>query len=355
MSPSVSDDSGVRRAAVLVAQLDPATADLLLGQLSDTQAARVRKAVMELDTVDSHEERKVAAAFKQAQLGSPTDDTASSEPPEDDALTQRPFEFLERTTPGALSRLLFREHPQTVAVVLAHLPVEMAADVIREWPDALQAEVLTRVARLDEMHPEALASLEQAVYSLLAGAAPPRQRGAAGVVAVESIVAQLGRRASASLLAQLARRDRELAQVIRVEHPVPANDVAGATVSEPASPGGSSPSVKSVGEPSRRGTCIDFEDLERLAEQDWARLIRAVDSQIMLLALAGAPPSLVESLEKLAAIPLARSLQKRLAALGPVGLEDMDQAQSAVSRVAAELIDAGEISPVTPQHFAAAI
>lgn len=355
MSSSARDDSGVRRAAVLVAQLDPATADLLLGQLSDTQAARVRKAVMELDAVDSHEERKVAAAFKQAQLGAPTDDTASSEPPEDDALTQRPFEFLERTTPGALSRLLFREHPQTVAVVLAHLPVEMAADVIREWPDALQAEVLARVARLDEMHPEALASLEQAVYSLLAGAAPPRQRGAAGVVAVESIVAQLGRSASASLLAQLARRDRELARVIRVEHSVPDNDMAGATASEPVPPGGPSALAVPAEKPSRPATRIDFEDLERLTERDWARLIRAVDSQMMLLALAGAPPSLVESLEQLAAIPLARSLQKRLAALGPVGLQDIDQAQSVVSRVAAELIDAGEIPPVTPPHFAAAI
>ena len=346
---------GIRQAAIVISQLDAETADLLLSQLPDSESEAIRRAVMVLDEVDADEEEQALTAFHQAHRAETTSSTssvASDLPPlvteeSGDAteFSDRPFEFLETTHPGSLSRLLYREHPQTVAVVLAHLPVDMAADVIRNWPHERQADVLTRMAHLDEMHPDALASLEQAVYAQLAGSPRPRRRGVAGVAVVESIVHQLvDKGTSPSLMRHLAKRDRELAHVLNTVPPETSDPLS---ARPPSSPLPRSP------EPLR--TPVDFADLESLSTHSWAKLLQAVDSSTMLLALAGAPAGLLEALERLAPPSLARGLHKRLAKLGPLALEDVDRAQQQVSDIVARLIESGEIPPVEPKHFAAAI
>ncbi len=371
MSELRGDKDRWRRVAVLVAGLDAATADLLLDQLSAEQAGRIRQAVMELGEVDSQEENRILDAFRVARNSVSRDKQETAPPatptsrgaskPAIDLSGERPFEFLEDATPATLSQLLYREHPQTVAVVLAHLPADVAAQVIRHWPDRLQADVLTRVAHLDEMHPQALASLEDAVYGLLAGSVRPRRARAAGVTAVESIVAELAPTTQTGLLAQIAQRDGELAQIIQATTDEQAGDIdlglAGAN-REGVTGDGVGHAVSealAMSEPVVRLPHVEFGDLEWLSATEWARLLKAVDSETMFLALAGAAPSLLEALMRLAPPPLARNLQKKLTRLGPLQLDDIDRAQACIAHSAAELILAGELEPLEPRHFAAAI
>src|SRR5262249_29673219 len=67
-----------------------------------------------------------------------------------------PFRFLHETSPRALGRLLEREHPQTIAVVVSHLPSDRAAEVLAGLPAELQIEVARRLVDLDETDPEIL-------------------------------------------------------------------------------------------------------------------------------------------------------------------------------------------------------
>ena len=64
------------------------------------------------------------------------------------------FASLERTDPQQLSKFILAEHPQTIALILAHLNTTNAAQLVGLLPDALRADVLTRMANLDEISPE---------------------------------------------------------------------------------------------------------------------------------------------------------------------------------------------------------
>ncbi len=72
-----------------------------------------------------------------------------------------PFEFLRRTDAGQILNVISNEHPQTVALILAYLPTETAAQVVSALPDDLQAEVAMRIALMDRTAPEVIREIER--------------------------------------------------------------------------------------------------------------------------------------------------------------------------------------------------
>ena len=66
----------------------------------------------------------------------------------------RAFTSLEKADPQQLSKFILSEHPQTIALVLAHVKPQQAAQLLNSLPDELRVEVLTRMASLDEISPE---------------------------------------------------------------------------------------------------------------------------------------------------------------------------------------------------------
>src|SRR5690606_39638627 len=77
-----------------------------------------------------------------------------------DVGTNNTLESLELVDTRTLANFLINEHPQTIALICAHLPVEKKVDVLRKLPEGLQAEVVLRVANLDFVSPELIAQLE---------------------------------------------------------------------------------------------------------------------------------------------------------------------------------------------------
>ena len=69
------------------------------------------------------------------------------------------FATLEKTDPQQLSKFILAEHPQTIALILAHLNATNAAQLVSLLPDALRADVLTRMANLDEISPEVITQI----------------------------------------------------------------------------------------------------------------------------------------------------------------------------------------------------
>ena len=343
MTDTVAQESQWRKAAVLVAGLDSAATDLLLEQLPDATARKIRQAVMEIESIDKQEQRAVWTQFQRACCNNKdTDDATFSsdhelEPGDGSSSLDSSFSFLEDALPASFGEILSREHPQIIAVVLAHLPPNTAAGVVERWPDSLQANVLSRVAHLDELQPDVLESLEKAVFAIFSSSLKPRQACAKGVTTVASIVSHLGTSHKPSLLARVAHHDTELAEALRGQPSLPAN------TGTPMPP---TPKIRVV---------IEFDDLERLTTASWAVLLQAVGADSMLLALAGARPGLVEALLRLATPKVARALQRRLAQIGPLTLEDIDRAQHFVAQTATELTVQGKMPVLTPRHFAAAV
>jgi flagellar motor switch protein FliG len=331
----------LRKAAILIATLDRQSADALLAHVSPRQAQRVRRAVVELGPIDSVEQDNVVAQFVRVgplmpegqPAGIELDDSLAAKlnlkslpalhsPRErkahDRASTaatgEAPFRFLHEAECDELVHLLKREHPQTIAVVLAHLTTQQAASLVSALDDELRAEVLRRLAYLDDADPDIVREVEREIESWLhrrvASRAPQ-----AGLGAVSQILNAAGNDIQRGVLSRWAREDCHLVERLsRRATPEPVH-------SRPAP------------------ASVSFDELASWTAEALAGLLAATQREVLVLALAGAKPRLVERVFAVLPADLAESISTELEQLGPTSLRDIELAQSELAALAAQLQD----------------
>ena len=223
---------GLRKAAVLVASLDQAAADALLEQLTPEQSRQVRQLVVDLGDVDQQEQHRVIEEFfrvgpllpAQCPPGIELDDglarrlslrqaTADAYQPASAPLKEsQPFRFLREAEADKLVRVLDGERPQTIALVLSHLPPQQAGSVLARLPGALQTEVVRRLVDLEETDAEILREVEETLQARLSEQVELQRRRVAGLAAVAGILQAADGRTGMQILDNLATHDRALAE-----------------------------------------------------------------------------------------------------------------------------------------------
>ena len=342
---------GLRKAAVLVASLDTAAADAVLDQLTPDEARQVRDLVVEMDDIDQREQRRVIDEFfengpgktgprrsgldgdlptafspdvelggrlaqftaRSAEPGAETRAAAGHHVP---MVGGQPFRFLQETEADhdhdhgymvpdmvpALVRVLGSERPQTIALVLAHLAPVRAGAVLARLPGAVQVEVIRRLVDLEETDPAILHEVEEALRSRLSSttSVEMQRRRVAGLHAVAGILRATDGGVGMQILDNLASRDRALAEKL-----------------------GPRP--------------LKFDDLADLEEELLAEVFEETGPELMLPALFGAAPELVNRL--LARMPQAdaRAIRHKLDHPGPIRLRDVEEARRQVARIASRL------------------
>jgi flagellar motor switch protein FliG len=337
----------VRKAAILIASLDPQTAEVLLEQMSPEQADAVRAAIDTLGHVSVDEQQAtieeffrigplvpeksppgieldaeivdqwlptVAArasdeptAFEASAPAGLSWPAATASSPLDARRTNgSPFRFLAETSSDELARYLECEHPQTVAVVLSHLTSDRAAEVLALLPGQFQGEVTLRLVHLDDTHPEVLADIERGMQSWLLEQSQALRRRTAGLATLRDILAASTDRAKQNILESLAQRDRRLARKLSVAPPRP----------------------------------LTFADVQRLDDATLASVIRQAPDEIVLLALLGAAEPLVRRVLDMRPADEAHEMRRRMESLGPIRLSDVEQAQHELAQWASRIVAA---------------
>jgi flagellar motor switch protein FliG len=312
-------EAGIRKAAILVASLDQAAADLLLAQLSPEWADRVREAVMAIDQIDAQQQQRVIDEFRRIgpmipgecppgieldSLAAPTGQTSLSAPaqaelpaPPDDS---PPFGFLHETEEEDLSQLLGGERPQTIALVLSHLPPQRAGEVLAHFAPPRQVEVVRRLADLENTDSETLRQIEQALETRLLRQFAVERSRAAGPEAVARILAACPSPVVGGILDNLAQYDPALAE--QLGH-VP----------------------------------MEFDDVEQLDDATLRAVFRAAGPEVALAALLGSPPPLVERVLGGMTAAKARSLRRKLDCPGPIRLSDVEEARQQIAALARQM------------------
>ena len=401
-TPSVSDVA-LRKAAILVAALDTDSADALLQRMGAERAELVRNTILQLGSVSEQEERLVLDEFisaggaardiddggvelagslaaEIAASGAASDgETQTGDLPE----LATPFQFLQDTTAEQLVPHLRGEHPQLIAVVVAHLPSNKAAELIKRLIPTLQVSVLRRVAELDTTSPEVLRDVERELELLLSDHLDAARQRSAGLAAVATILDAAGTERS-ELLANVTQHDRSLAIQLG-QSQLPAAPVP--TIEKrvtPVSSGSSSveyakrPVVRPQRTTNRDRNAssqrtwdsdaqpdhghdhpaqlpeIEFASLSELEPSALAVLFRQIEPQISLLALVGANAEFLERILQHVPAREAKLLQRKMQAMGPLKLTDIERAQRRVARKAAELLAAGRLVLPKSKRFAAA-
>ncbi len=283
----------VGEAMLSVAEIDPAAIDAVL----DEFLARTRG----VSTLDA-QGRQVRAVLSRA-LGSPRAERVIDDlgPP---AAARRfaGFDWLDE--PG-IAALLADEHPQAIAVVIAHLPERMAATVLDALPQALHSDVVLRLATLKPVAAEVIADLEADLEAKLAARTGSLTNAA---LAGTDFTARLVNYSSnqKALLAALASIDESLAARIAEQSFV-------------------------------------FADLLQLSTKDMQLVLREVDPAQLAVALKGADEELKAKIFGAMSSRAASQLQDDLAERGPMKRAEVDVAQSEVCAQVRKLGESGAI------------
>jgi flagellar motor switch protein FliG len=212
------------------------------------------------------------------------------------------FDWLD--TP-AIAALLADEHPQAIAVVLAHLPEAIAAGVIDALPAPLQSDLVLRLATLKPVAPAVIASLEADLEAKLAAAEQPVGGPALAGADFTARLIKLSSNKSA-LLSALAVVDEALAAEIAAQQFV-------------------------------------FADLKALSTKDMQLVLREADPQVLSVAMKGADDELRGQIFAAMSSRAASQLQDELAERGPMKRAEVEAAQQAICVLVRRLGDSGAV------------
>lgn len=122
------------------------------------------------------------------------------------------LEFIDNQT---LGQFLIHEHPQTVAIILVHLDPVRKSDVFSRLPEGLQAEIITRMGRLDPISPSHLHQLNEVLKRELVQVGPRQQKRLGGTKDVAQLLNSLDKAAQEKILENLNQKDSSLADEIK--------------------------------------------------------------------------------------------------------------------------------------------
>jgi flagellar motor switch protein FliG len=132
------------------------------------------------------------------------------------AIERRPFEFLRRTPPEQIHAFIRNEAPQTVALVIANLHTDLAAQVLALLEPEEQSEVAMRIGTMRETSPEVIEAVESVLRQRLSNVVSQDYAVAGGVHSLAEILNHTDRGTERNVLDSLAQIDAELAEQVRM-------------------------------------------------------------------------------------------------------------------------------------------
>jgi flagellar motor switch protein FliG len=218
----------------------------------------------------------------------------------------RTLEALELVDPRTLSNFLVNEHPQTVALILAHLEPDKKCEVLKRLPEPIQTEVVLRIANLDFISPQLIAQVDEVLKQELAtlGSIDTQQLG--GVQPIAEMLNVMDKNSEQNIMARVEEKDPQLAEEIRK-------------------------------------LMFVFEDIIFIDDRGMQALLKDVPNDKLVVALKTAPDEIKDKIFKNISKRAADLLKEDLEALGPVRLSDVENAQQEVVNVAKKLEAEGKI------------
>jgi len=318
--------AGVRKAAILLVQIGQENAAKVMSHLRESEVEAISAEISNLDSLGGQETeavleefREIAGAHANVMRGGPAFARALLEESlgyeRAEAIMNRlaasamqlPFQFLHRADPRQLLSFISGEHPQVIAVLLAHIPSDKATLVLSGLEPEQQADVAHRIAVMDRTSPEILQRLEAVLERKMSSVLQPLDISTVG--GLDPLVAIINRsdRATERLIVEgLQARDPELAEQIK-------------------------------------SRMFMFDDIVMLEDRDMQLVLRQVENGDLALALKGVADEVRNKVTSNMSERAATTLLEDLELLGPVLLRQVEEAQQKVILTIRRLEDAGEI------------
>ena len=216
------------------------------------------------------------------------------------------FEIVKKVDPKNLLDFIRREHPQTIALILANMDPKQAAQILSELAPDLQSDVILRIATMDKTNPEVIKQIETILESRLSSLFTQEVSISGGVKSVAEIMNRLDRSTERALLGTLQEQDGELAENIR-------------------------------------RLMFTFEDIVHVDDRGVQRILKEIDQRDLALALKAAGADVATKIYQNMSERAAGLLKEEIGYLGPVRLRDVEESQRRIVEVVRRLEESGEI------------
>lgn len=346
-------DNSLRKVAILVASLDEDWSERILANLPSHQARSVRQQVEQLIDVDPIEQREIVAEFRRS-LDRPAE-AATSGVELDASLLQKIDNESYRTTAhsgqqslnsvssadiASLVEMLGGESSQTIAVVLARLDADRAAEVLTKFSPSMQREILARLEELDTTDEHSIRLVEAQVNQWIVDQRERRRRMAAGKEIVERIVSRTphgqlpSQEASSFVATRMPRTSSRIAnEYLGIS---PARETKPKHIRYEPTP--TRPVIQSKPDPFAHLSMSDtLKGLEKLSTTKLATALIQCESQVVTLALVGASERLLKRVLKGLSRQESDLFRQQLRDIGPTRVSDILAAQHEVLLTASRL------------------
>jgi len=325
MSQSVAT-MGVRKAAIVLIQLGPERAASVLSRLSEAEVEAVSAEIARLDSIGADENAVVLGEFRdlmtarshiaqgglayarqllESSLGA---DRASEIIDRlNAAAVQMPFQFLRRVDPAQLRSFIADEHPQVIALVLAHMSADKASLLLSGLPSDQQAEIAHRIAVMDRTSPDTVKAVESTLERKLSSMLQPSDTSrVGGLDPLVNIINRSDRSTERQIVEGLESLDAALAEEVR-------------------------------------SRMFMFEDIVQLDDRAVQLVMRSIDTANLALALKGVSETVRDKITSNLSERAAADLIDEIEILGPVRLTQVEEAQQGIIRSIRELEEQGQI------------
>ncbi len=222
------------------------------------------------------------------------------------ALQMTPFDFIKRTDPQQLLNFIQNEHPQTIALILAHLTSDHAATILSALPTEVQVDVAARIAIMDRATPDIIMEIEKVLERSIASVFTQELTAAGGVRSVAEVLNRVDRSTEKAIMEKLEETNPELADEIK-------------------------------------RLMFVFDDILLIDDRSIQRILRDVDQKDLVLALKGAGEEVKTKILKNMSARARAMIQEDMEVMGPVRLKATEEAQQKIVNVIRQLEEMGEI------------
>jgi flagellar motor switch protein FliG len=214
------------------------------------------------------------------------------------------FTGLERADPQQLSKFILSEHPQTIALILAHLKPAQAAQLANSLPEDLRIEVITRMANLDEISPEVISRISAVIDQRIKSLGSRSNESFGGVRAVAELLNRLDRSLSQMVLESIEAESPDLAVSIR-------------------------------------NLMFVFDDLLHVEDSALREIIQRADKKALTIALKGASEDIRQRFLQNMSKRAGQMIKEEMEVLGAVRLREVEKAQQEIVAIARKLEEEG--------------
>ncbi len=327
MTAAAKSISGARKAAIVMMALGEEASSKLFKHLQEDEIERIAKEVASLGKVGSELGEQVLGEFHQMTAASDYISSGGVEharrllakavgPDMSRRILDRVirsvnvsagFQTLEKANPLQLSKFILGEHPQTIALILAHLNATSAAQLVTQLPEDLQADVLMRMAKIEDIPPEVISRISSVIDQRLKSLGGPSREQHGGVRAVAELFNRLERGVSQPALDRIEAQSQDLAVQIR-------------------------------------NLMFVFEDLLSVEEVGIREIVNRADKKSLTVALKGASEDIRQRFFGNMSKRSGDLLKEEMEILGAVRLRDVEKAQQEIVAIARKLEEEGMIT-----------